>query len=121
MKSMMSVHDLELPLRKIVRRGRTIGNGKRKVLLGLAKPLHAQSVPDMIESAGDNAEPPESRQIGVRKNLQSFYWRPVFRGSEVATCATLREMSLMAQELLSRKVFKLETGKDRSSKAERQT
>lgn len=83
----------------------TGGSGEEKVLLGLAKPFRGQRVENMVRSATDNAQRWEFQEKGRKAGLQGFYYRRVFRITELVDCAVLKEINLTAREVLSQKAL----------------
>lgn len=59
----------------------------------------------MVESAEENHEPRERRQRGKYSHLHGFYNTSLFRGIKIVVCAVLRETTLTAREVLSRRAL----------------
>lgn len=79
----------------------TRGSTEGSATVGLEKPAHRQHVEDRTGIGRKTAEPRESRQRGNKTGLLDLYYRRVARGDNIFDYDTLRQINLMAPELLS--------------------
>lgn len=68
----------------------TASSERGRVIVSLAEPFHGQQVENMVRGARGNAKPREPRQERRTTSLYRFYYRRVFRGTEVVDCAVRR-------------------------------
>lgn len=72
---------------------------------GSAELFCGQCVQDAVGSATEPAEPRDCRQEERKTLLHGFYFKHVFRGSEMAKCVILTEMNFTSSEALSQRAL----------------
>lgn len=70
-----------------------------------AESLPRHRVKNMVQSAIENTRPQVSEQGESETCLHGFYYRRVFRGSQVAECAVLKAMNVTSRKALGHKAL----------------
>lgn len=78
------------------------------VTVGLAESFSRQRVEALIRSATEHVERREALQRERKTCTHGYYYRHVFRASEVVDCTVLSEMSFSAVGVLSRRALQAE-------------
>lgn len=105
MKNEMSMHERGLRLTPVYRKRGTENSEEGNVIAGSAKPFYEQLVEKMVRSSRKTVELRESGQEGRNSCLHALHFRRVFRDSDVADCAVLKDMNLTTVEVSSHRAL----------------
>lgn len=92
-----------VPKYVIVHRKKVGSKAKGYATVRSRKPLTAKDVDEMVTNEMEKVGARRFRQGSEKKGLDGFYYRKVFRGSEVVECPVLKELELETGETLRRK------------------